>query len=138
MATPAAAVLPALWLGLGLEAPRVDPLAGGLYGGTVGLGADLGPILWVELRGGAVPQSAPQPTGTDRLLEQWQWNARWDHHDRAGWGEARVGFAPIRGELGAHGAGVALALGVFVGDLRRGLRSQLDPRGAAYDPRAAE
>ncbi|GDX83761.1 hypothetical protein LBMAG42_55720 [Deltaproteobacteria bacterium] len=70
-------------MGLGLEAPRVDPLATEIYGGTFGLGVDLGPILWVELRGGAVPQSAPERTATDWLLVDWMWDAGLDHHDRA-------------------------------------------------------
>lgn len=115
MATPAAAVPLALWLGLGVEAPRVDPLVGGLYAGTVGLGVDVGPVMWVEVRGGAAWIPEPEPTVTDlSMIGRWG-NGTVTHQDRAGWGEARVGFAPLMGTVGTGGSGAQLAVGAFVG-----------------------
>lgn len=104
--------LPLLWLGLGVEAPRVDPLGGELFGGTLGLGVEVGSVMWIELRAGAAAIPEPAPSRMDLMM----FDARNDgvvyHHDRAGWGEVRLGFAPL---LGTLGGGSSLGAGVFVG-----------------------
>jgi len=112
----APALFPAIWLGLGADVSRWDPLTDeALLSGSAGLGVDVADGLWLEARGGWSNDRA-EPFPTAGFVTSPVRDGELFEVDPGLWGDARLGVCVLRGTLPRPGSEpLALRLSAFVG-----------------------